>query len=315
MIGTYCIIIPVYNGEKYLSEAIESALRQSWVATQIILVDDGSTDSSGKICDEYAAKYKCVRAIHRPNGGLSAARNTGIDAATTEWVMFLDADDKLYRDAAACLACMTSGNGIDIAIGGCTTHPLEKEPTLDFTDFRSATPEAAIKETLYQSGLLHSAWGKLYRLSILKGVKFTENLLYEDLDFFYRYTLKCRRVAINNSPLLYYRQLEGSIMHTWRPERSDVLDVTDRIEAFMAKNYPELLPAARDRKFSAHYNIYLLATAHGEKGIADRCWEVIKEYRSGSLRDPKVRMKNKAGALLSYFGRPVLNLASRWAAK
>lgn len=104
-------------------------------------------------------------------------------------------------------------------------------------------------------------------------------------------------------------------MHIWKPKRADVLDITDRIEAFMAENYPDLLPAARDRKFSAYYNIYLLATANGDRAIADRCWKIIKEYRRGALNDPKVRFKNKAGALLSYLGRPVLKIASKWGAK
>lgn len=315
MIGTYSIIIPVYNGEKYLREAVESALNQSWAAAQIILVDDGSTDSSGKICDEYAERYRQVEVIHRQNGGLSVARNTGIDAAQTDCVMFLDADDKLCRDAAACLACMTSEPEVDLAIGGCTMEDLETWPAIDFTGQRTTGAIEAIEETLYQTGTLHSAWGKLLRRQFLDEVRFTEGILYEDLDFFYRYCLLCRKVAIKDDPLIYYRQQRDSIMHIWKPKRADVLDITDRIEAFMAENYPDLLPAARDRKFSAYYNIYLLATANGDRAIADRCWKIIKEYRRGALNDPKVRLKNKAGALLSYLGRPVLKIASKWGAK
>ncbi len=307
MIGSYSIIIPVYNGEKYLRESIDSALNQSWAAARIILVDDGSTDSSGAICNEYAVKWPQIKVIHRPNGGLSAARNTGIDAADTEWVMFLDADDTLCRDAAACLACMTSEPDVDMTIGGCTMKYPKSWPDIDFTVRRIASPAEVMEETLYQTGALHSAWGKMLRRSLLEKVRFTEGILYEDLDFFYRYCMMCRKVAVKDEPLMFYRQHSGSIIHVWKPQRADVLDVTDRIETFMGKKYPVLLPAARDRKFSANYNIYLLATANGEKAIADRCWEVIKRYRKRSLLDPKVRLKNKAGALLSYLGRRVIN--------
>lgn len=90
---TVSVVIPVYNVEKYLAECVESVLRQTWGDYEIILVDDGATDSSGALCDRYAAEYGCIRVFHQPNGGLSAARNTGLRAARGDYVYFLDSDD------------------------------------------------------------------------------------------------------------------------------------------------------------------------------------------------------------------------------
>lgn len=317
MTGSYSIVIPVYNGERYLREAIDSALRQTWQAARIVLVDDGSTDSSGTVCDEYATKHPdIVKAVHRPNGGLSAARNTGMEHVSSEWILFLDADDILYKDATAALACAARHNDdTDLIIGACDLKDSTPDRHIDFSRTRQQTPEQAIEESLYQNGVLHAAWGKLYRTALARETGFTEGILYEDLDFFYRYCLRCRRVAVTDSAVLYYRQHAASIVHVWNPRRADVLDITDRIEAFMADSYPNLLGGARDRKFSANFNIFLLATANGDSDIADRCWDVIRGYRHGALTDPKVRIKNKAGALLSYIGRPLMKIIATWAGK
>ena len=92
------IIVPVYDIEEYLVECIESILAQTWKHFEIILVDDGSTDSSGKMCDEYAEKYNCIFVIHKKNGGLSSARNAGIDVARGNYLAFIDSDDVVHPD-------------------------------------------------------------------------------------------------------------------------------------------------------------------------------------------------------------------------
>lgn len=308
------VILPVYNGREFLDEAINSVLSQEFPDLELILVDDGSTDTSGRICDEYAARHDRVTALHTANRGLSAARNCGLDAARGEWVSFIDADDALRPGALKMLMELAlHSEDTDMAVGGFF---FEKEGLSTMTPpchVRFMHPVSLIEETLYQTGAVHAAWGKIYRRSLFDKVRFTEGLYYEDLDFFYRYCLQCRSVAVTSSQLYFYRQHQASIVHTWNERRLDVLRVTEKIEAFMTANYPVLVPAARDRRLSANFNIFINASAAGRDDIADKCWELIRAYRMGSLTDPHVRRKNKIGILASLFGKRIFKYISLWA--
>lgn len=296
------VIVPVYNGERYLSACIESVLAQSYADTELIIVDDGSTDSSGTIADRYARDYSGIKVIHCENGGMSAARNVGIEASTGEYVYFLDSDDMMHPEALACLFQAFEDMGVDLVIGSAVigeTYNIKRTHNMAYS---LMLPEEVIKNSLYQNGILHAPWGKLYKKNLLDKVRFTNGLCYEDLDFFYRYCLLCDRIAVTFEKLYFYRQHPASIMHTWSPQRLDVLNVVDEIERYMSENNQDLLSAARDRKLSANFNIFILAHLNGQPDVADKCWQVIKNYRAGSLIDSNVRLKNKAGILLSYLG-------------
>lgn len=302
------IIVPVYNGERYLAECIDSVLGQTFADWELIIVDDGSTDGSGAIADRYCRHDDRIRVIHRVNGGMSVARNTGIESVSGEYVYFLDCDDILHPEALALLFDAIETNKADMAIAGAVLGSSYSPKRLGKVCFRNMNPIEVVKDSLYQRGILHAPWGKIYKKTILDKVRFTKGLCYEDLDFFYRYSLLCDKIAVSYEKLYFYRQHPSSIMHTWTGQRLDVLDVVDDIEAYMAESQPELLPAARDRKLSANFNIFLLADKYGQPDVADRCWNVIKLYRYGSLKDKNVRLKNKVGIILSYLGRKAFAL-------
>lgn len=118
------VIVPVYNVSKYLQRGIESVLSQSYRDLELLLVDDGSTDESGRICDEYAARDCRIRVFHKENGGVASARNVGLDQATGEWVYFMDPDDELFPD---CLSVLTSGisEGVDVVMGGYEEYRVD----------------------------------------------------------------------------------------------------------------------------------------------------------------------------------------------
>lgn len=299
------VVVPVYNGEKYLRECLDSVLAQSFSDWEMIVVDDGSTDASGCIADEYASRDNRISVLHIPNGGMSVARNIGIDSARGEYVYFLDSDDIVHPEAFRVLLSSFKDCGVDMAVAGAEISEFFHPVVINRFKFQILSPEKAVKDSLYQKGVLHAPWGKLYKRSILDKVRFTKDLCYEDLDFFYRYCLKCDRVAYCRLPLYFYRQHNESIMHTWKAQRLDVLRVVDEIESFMAVNHPTLLFAARDRKLSANFNIFLLARKHGEYEVAQGCWQVVRKYRFKSLVDSNVRIKNKVGILLSYLGSEV----------
>lgn len=306
------IIVPVYNREQYLCECVDSVLAQTFSDWELIIVDDGSTDSSGSIADRYAASDTRIRVYHVENGGLSSARNIGMDKSEGDFLSFVDADDAIHPQALQIMTEALDKERADMFVAG-----MHRGAHVSFSPIKSyetecLTPEGALESSLYQDGkLLHSAWSKLYRTATLKQQRFTKGIFYEDLDFFYRACGECKRIAVSQCDLYFYRDTPDSITNVWSDKRLDVLDVVDRIEDYIAGNLPALLPAARDRKLSANFNMFILAGANGRYDVADRCWKVIREYRFGSLTDSRVRLKNKAGILLSYLGRRVFTLIGK----
>lgn len=311
MSAVVSVIMPVYNVERYLRAAIDSVLAQTYPHWELILVDDGSTDSSPEICDEYAANPQ-ITVYHTANGGLSAARNYGLRHSTAPWVLFVDSDDMIHPQCLAALMEVQKHSQCDIV---SATAQEDTEPhfrRIGVPTMRVHTWEKAVELTLYQRcGMLNSMCSKLFARRLFEQEQFTEGILYEDLDIFYRMYDKVERVATTRARLYFYRMRAGSIIHTWNEHRADVLTVMAKMEAYMAKRHPQLLKAARDRRLSANFNIFLLATANGQKEIADRCWKVICALRGASLFNPKVRFKNHVGCLVSYLGRGVMNAIGR----
>lgn len=306
------IVLPVYNGEKYLAEAVDSVIGQAYYDWELIIVDDGSTDSSGAIADKYLMADSRVRVIHAHNGGLSVARNRGIEAAHAPWIYFLDADDAMHPQALESLVKAVEISGdVDLVVAGFCFDKAQFASADG--EFELMTPESLVEATLYQvPGIVHTAWGKLYRAEILANEQFAPGLYYEDLDFFYRYALRCRVAAVSRAPLYFYRQHPASIMHTWDARRLDVLSVTERIESYMAEHCPALVRAARDRRLSANFNIFINASQAGQTDVARQCWALVRRYRLGSLFDGRVRAKNKAGVLLSFFGSRLFKTFAKW---
>lgn len=310
------VIIPVYNGEKYLRECLDSVVGQTYGNFEVILVDDCSTDCSASIIDEYVEKDGRFRKIrNEKNGGLSFSRNRGIEEVRTSHVTFLDADDCLYPQCLELMADTLVKTNSQVAFCNFARKrdyiPVSYEKVeVETFDYRKA-----MEISLYQKMILNSAWGKLVPLSFVKKAgMFTEGIWYEDLDSYYRFYEPASLIAYIKEPLYFYRDNEGSFINRWTDGRLDVLDVTDRMLAFFEEKYPALADAARDRRFSAHFNILTLIYKNGidRPDVERRCWNVIKEGRRRELKDGNVRLKNKAGALASYGGVPLVKILSKF---
>ena len=240
MIGI-SIIVPVYNAEEYLDKCLSSILSQDFHSYEVILVDDGSTDASPLICDRYSATDPRFRTIHKSNGGVSSARNSGIRLAKGEYVMFLDSDDRLTPSALREL--YTQASGADFVIGGfsilidraLSTVISPSQTRLYNEDELSQFWDESLGRT---SRSLDSPWCKLYKRSLLKSSRlfFAENLSYaEDKLFVYNYLLACRSVATVSSVVYEYIVRSGSLgsdmvsdshlkqLRTFLPLYSDVL--------------------------------------------------------------------------------------------
>lgn len=302
------VIVPVYNNEKFLGECVESICRQTYVDLEVILVDDGSTDSSGTICDKLAMSDPRIRVVHTSNSGVSAARNTGIDMASGSYMMFVDSDDAIHPEMVRTLVNMTATEGAGCAICKFTDRKSALSPEGNTIHI---SPRQAIEMTLYQYMLDSSLCCKLFPTEALKRTRLREGIRYEDLDCIYRiYENIEGKIVFTSAPMYLYRNNPDSFIHNFTPDRLDVLAVTDRIVDYY-KNDPGLLRAAHDRRFSAYFNLFILLTKAGMESEADRCWEVIKAERHDELRNPKVRRKNKIGAMASYLGSHVMKLLIR----
>ncbi|MDE7350173.1 MAG: glycosyltransferase [Muribaculaceae bacterium] len=311
---TISVIVPVYNAEKWLRDALASLQSQTYTDFEVILVDDGSNDGSAAICKEYCEDDPRFRLIIQSNEGVSAARNAGINHAIGDWIAFMDADDMMPADALDTMMTAALKSGAGIVAGGYTRgipHHMPKGKG----KYLTVPSDTAILMGLYQKRILNNPWGMLFKADIFKGdapLRFRK-CRYEDLDLFYQAFERTDKVCILDRIVYYYRDTPGSFINTWSNARLDVLDVTDRIVAHMEQRTPELLRAAQDRRFAAHFNMLVEMTRHGIENPRqlERCLEVIKEQRVKELTDGKTRLKNKLGALISYLGMPAIKLICR----
>ena len=198
------IIVPVYNVKDYLGKCLESLARQSYEQIEIIVIDDGSTDGSGEICDEFARSDKRVKVFHKKNGGLSSARNYGIRKARGEHVCLVDSDDWVKKDFVAKMVEVALSDSVDVAVCGYNTSVPERRVI--------SGEEATVRLLVGQENMEIIAWNKMYRRSLFDDVSYPEGENYEDTLTTYKLLSKARKVAYVPESLYVYRERAGSIM-------------------------------------------------------------------------------------------------------
>lgn len=208
------IIIPVYNAEAYIHKCVESILNQSYKSFEIILINDGSTDNSGSICDEYAKKDNRIIVQHKVNGGVSSARNKGIDMASGEYILFVDSDDWIEPNALEILLTHINMNNSDVIIFSLVTDlfsndKLIKSYTKGFYKKHEISVQELRSNFLYylNSSGLHPSWMYLFKGNIITNERlyFNNNLvLYEDFDFNLRYLKYCNKISFIPEVLYHY---------------------------------------------------------------------------------------------------------------
>ena len=215
------IIVPVYNVEKYLSSCIDSVLNQSYSDFELLLVDDGSTDDCADICDSYARKDSRIRVFHKKNGGVSSARNVGLEHAKGEWVFFLDGDDLLPRPSIQSLVAHV-GTDVDMVYGGIRKFDEFEEDveTIAVKQEGKISVEDALDAFIIseeRTGDWHRyLFNRIYRLSIIQkyGLRFRTDIFYkEDGLFITQYLCRCRNNVVTIPDIVYYyRQSSNSAM-------------------------------------------------------------------------------------------------------
>lgn len=254
------VIVPIYKVEDDLLDCVTSIQNQTHTNLEIILVDDGSPDKCGEMCDALAKDDDRIIVIHQENGGLSSARNVGMQVMKGDYITFVDSDDVLEKKFVENLLKLLHKYQAEVAVcqnsvftktrGVVHLHSQDciKEKCYDFSD--------AIKSMLYQKEFDVAAWGKLYRLDTLKDVTFPEGLIHEDIPTTYKALLKCNKVAYTSEELYRYQIRENSIENEkFTPKKMDCIVTSQMMLDDIEKNYPEFVAAARSRYFAAQFHI------------------------------------------------------------
>lgn len=249
------IIVPVYNVEKYLLRCIDSILAQTFENIEILLVDDGSTDSSGAMCDEYAQKDSRIRVIHKKNGGLSDARNAGIDSAAGDYLCFIDSDDFVAPNMIQVLYDLIKKNDADVSVCGiCDCYETgEFAQSSDSREIVCSGIEA-LRLTLEGEKLPGSVCSKLIHRSLCQTHRFVKGKTYEDAFFTPELFIQAKKVAATTQSLYHYWHRAGSITTLpFSPKNMDVIEAYEHTLAQVKKNCPQLCDVAMFRLYWAHF--------------------------------------------------------------
>jgi glycosyltransferase involved in cell wall biosynthesis len=210
------VVVPVYNVEKYLDRCVQSILKQTYSDIEIILVDDGSTDNSGTMCEDWKKRDKRIIAIHKENGGLSDARNHGLKYATGDYICFIDSDDFVDYRFVEVLYSLIAETGTQIAAVGLKEYS-EGDPIQEDAYFAESTKlvtrNEAIRYLLKNSEFQDYAWNKIYRRDLFGSIKYPVGRKMEDLGTTYKLFRSVDKIAYNPCRLYYYFQRDDSIIH------------------------------------------------------------------------------------------------------
>lgn len=306
------IVVPIYKVEKYLNRCVDSILNQTYHNIEVILVDDGSPDRCGLICDEYQKKDTRIKVVHKKNGGLSDARNTGIKIAHGEYITCIDSDDFISQFFLENLWVAIKNSKCEIATSWFVNYyegdKMPKAQKLDIKDIRVLNREEFYERLLYQNGVEVSAWGKLYKANLFQGVEYPVGKLYEDIPTTYLLVEKTTRIAvIPNIDYFYFQRKTSIAQATFSAKKMDAIKHMDDFRSFITVNYPSLKKAAECRYFSTVCNIIFQIQSPEFEQQRKELWSEIKKYRYNVMINRYGRKKARVAALLSYGGYEFLS--------
>lgn len=308
------IIIPVYKVEKYIKKCIDSVINQTYVNLEIILVDDGSPDNCGKICDEYAKKDNRVKVIHKENGGLSDARNYGLDIVEGQFIFFLDSDDFIEKYTIEYLYKLCKKNNAEISVGQTRflyenqENNKQEEPKENIRIYKT---EQALEAMLYSQEFTNIACNKLYKTELFNNIRFPVGRLYEDLATTYKLVSNAKITVLGSKYTYdYLCNRNTSIMHKkFQKKRMEGLDFSEEILEYVRKNYPNIINSAISRLYIESISIFIEIPIKKEyKKERKRVKKYLRKYRSIILTDKKTPIKHKMLCILSIFGKVPLKL-------
>lgn len=302
------IIVPVYNVETYLAKCVDSILAQTYTNLEIFLVNDGSSDFCGKLCDEYAKEDKRIKVIHKKNGGLSDARNVAIDVTTGEFITFIDSDDYVTDDYIMTLYSLIEKYECKVSIALYNTFVEGSKPKVVNRVYREdcQTNIKAIEEMFYQEKYDTASWAKLYHSSLFAtGIRYPKGIVYEDLATTYLLIFQSDKVAFCNRRIYNYLlrrdSIEGSSFSSKKMDSA--LKVCELMESHL-DILGKVMQAYQCRMMSFFFHLLLKMPDGYEQ--RNMLYKRIKAIRWSVLCNSRARKKARVASLLSYFGLGVV---------
>jgi len=298
MLPIISVIIPVYKVELYLRKCLDSVCNQTYKNLEIILVDDGSPDNCGKICDEYAAKDSRIRVIHKLNEGLSVARNSGIKIATGEYLGFVDSDDYIEPDMYEFLYQNLVKENADISICGLFEHKDNRTICPHDDSIRCVVSgHDAVNTFLPLDTAGNASWNKLYRRHVFSETVFPAGKQWEDSYIMIRLIDQANRVVFDMKPKYHYLRRPGSITMTgYRPGLMDQFYSQTFIFRYAMERYPDLASRAILTSLSASLfllNLMLITKQPVKKAHKKQIIDFLKKNRKIIFSSPYVSRRRK----------------------
>ena len=273
------LIIPIYNAEQYLRRCMDSVLGQDYTDIEVVLVDDGSVDDSGRMCDEYAAKDARVRAFHQPNQGASIARLNGLKIARGEYVTFVDSDDWIDSQYVSALFQMAAQYKVNV----CACDVKRVKENEEFThDYAIQQPEVLDYEELMPRFFKYEFWGfpgKLYLRRALMQIPFPKPTLSEDYLVMSKLFMQERKMAYTAAPLYFYEYHPASLSHQKLSKRAfeEFVNVKDVYE-LMKEHDPQFSDMALSNVVETCVKLHLMVFQSSEKEFFNREYSQIHSF-------------------------------------
>lgn len=312
------VIVPAYNEANYIESCLVSLRQQDYANLEIIVVDDGSTDETPELVRNAAEKDSRVKVIRQENGGLSAARNMGLDHASGSLVMFVDSDDLISSQHITRLREALHEQGADVAVTNLTTFGDVEGPSRIVDSFGRPTSYSsleAVREVFYQGVFDTCAQAKLYRASLWEGIRFPLGYVHEDIPTIYQVLLRAGTISFVSSASYGYRYSRDGLNRSRTTDgKARVAWLLERQLKDLTAEHPELVPAARCFLVSLCFHLYL----GGDSGsmstkCANKLKALVRKYRASIIRDVYARRKTRIACAISCLGFPAVRAAFRCA--
>ena len=291
------VVLPIYNIEAYLDRCMEAVLNQTYDNLEILMVDDGSPDGCGAMCDRYAREDSRVKALHKENGGLSDARNYGIAHSTGEYITCIDPDDYVDLDFVEYLYGLADKYSARMSIcqhiteydnGTCKDHGSAGDELLDV--------ETCLRRMLYHDVIDTSAWAKLYHRSLFDTVSYPKGKIFEDIGTTYALMMQCDNgIAVGYESKYHYMYHMNSIVNSsFSPRKLDLLEMTDKMGHEVVKAYPSLKQAVLRRRVYARFStLNQMLHTQGYDKERSEIIRFILHYKKRILKDPLAPRRDK----------------------
>ena len=300
------VVVPVYKVEKYLKKCIDSIIKQTYKNLDIILVDDGSPDKCGKICDNYSKKDSRITVIHKENGGLSDARNVGIKKAKGDYITFIDSDDYIDNNYVETLYKYIKIDNADLCIGSHRViYPNGTIIDKSTNKFFSSNSELILEKILYDDGVDLSAWGKLYKTRLFRDIEFPVGRLFEDAATTYKLVDKANKIYVCSIPLYNYIIRDDSITNkSFSTKKIDLIISTNEMTDFIRNKYKKLDKACDRRLLYSYFSTLtqLIKCDTSNKKIEKELIKYINSNKLKVLFDYKAPKRDKMAILALSFG-------------